>query len=425
MEIVIILILILLNGMLSMSEIALVSARKTRLATTAKKGNNSARRALELSERPERFLPAIQIGITLVGIFLGVYSGENIADDLEKIIARSETLQPYANGMSIAVIVILITYFSLVLGELVPKRIGLAMPESVARAMAEPIHIFSVVTRPFIWLLDRSTHLVIKLLNIRQNDDGKVTEEEIKAIVEEGARAGEVMEVEKDIVDRVFILGDTEIKALCTHRNDIQWLEIDDSAEEVREKVAKHLHNIYPVADNNIDEIRGVVRLKDLFLRMDEKDFSLKNCLQEPHYLHEGTSAYEAIRIFRSRKIFYALVVDEYGNTQGILTVNDILESLVGEVSPAEEEYQIVTREDGSWLIDGQYPFHEFLNYFDIEELYEEHHYNTLSGLILEYSGSIPQTGYKMIWTAFEFEVVDMDGPRIDKVLVSRKPSKT
>jgi putative hemolysin len=424
MEIIIILLLILLNGFLSMSEIALVSARKSRLSAAAKRGNKKARRALDLAERPEKFLPAVQIGITLVGIFLGVYSGESIANDLEQSIARVTILAPYANGISIAAVVIIVTYLSLVLGELVPKRIGLAMPETIAKTMAGAIHVFALIVKPFIWLLELSTRFFIFAFRIKKTDENKVTEEEIKAIVEEGTKTGEVREVEKDIVDRVFILGDTEVKALCTHRNDIQWLDIEDNRHEIRAKVAEHLHNIYPVANKNLDEILGIVRLKDLFLKMDEKNFKLRNCLLEPHYLPETTSAYDAIRIFRTRKVFYALVVDEYGNTQGMLTVNDILESLVGEVSPSEEEYQITRRDDGSFLVDGQYPFHEFLNYFDMEELYEEHHYNTISGLILEYSGSIPQTGFKVGWMAFDFEVVDMDGPRIDKLLVTRRGQK-
>jgi len=424
MEIIIILLLILLNGLLSMSEIALVSARKSRLSAAAKRGNKQARKALELAEKPETFLPAVQIGITLVGIFLGVYSGESIANDLEKLIIRVGSLAPYANGISIAAVVIIITYLSLVLGELVPKRIGMAMPETISKYMAGTIHFFSVLTKPFIWFLDLSTRFFIFIFNIDNKDENKITEEEIKAIVEEGTRSGEVREVEKDIVDRVFILGDTEVKALCTHRNEIQWLDIEYTPSEVRAKVAENLHNIYPVAENNLDHIAGVVRLKDLFLKMDDPGFSLRNCLQEPHYLPETTSAYEAIRIFRAEKIFYALVVDEYGNTQGILTVNDILESLVGEVSPVEEEYQITPRGDGSFLVDGQYPFHEFLSYFEVEELYEDHHYNTLSGLILANANAIPQEGYRFDWMSFGFEVIDMDGPRIDKVLVTRPVSK-
>lgn len=422
MELLIIFILILFNGALSMSEIALVSARKTRLASSVKRGSKKARRALNLAENPDRFLPAIQIGITLVGIFLGVYSGENIADDLQRIIGKVGLLSPYSHTLAIAVVVVLITYLTLVLGELVPKRIGLTMPEKIARVMARPIDIFSAMARPFIWILDVSTRGVIRLLNIRPTDDDRVTEEEIKQIVEEGTRSGEVKEVERDIVDRVFILGDTEISALATRRNLIIWLEIDDTPEDILAKISGNMHHFFPVAGKNLENIQGVVSLKNLFLQMNRPGFELKKCMEEPGFMPETTSAYEAIRLFRERKTGYSLVVDEYGDMQGILTVNDILESLVGDVTPGGDDLQIIRRADGSFLVDGQYPFHEFLNYFDLEEFYEEYHYNTLSGLILELTGSIPATGDRIAWLGFELEIIDMDGPRIDKILVTPPP---
>lgn len=421
MELLIIFLLIILNGALSMSEIALVSARKSRLQYMSRKGNRRAKRALELSNRPDRFLSAIQIGITLVGIFLGVYSGENIAGDMQKIVSRIDILEPYSHSISLIFIVLIITFFSLVLGELVPKQIGLAMPERIAKAMALPIHILSQATKPFVWLLSISTKLIIKIFGIKASDEEKVTEEEIKSMIEEGTRHGEVQEVEKDIVDRVFILGDTSIKSLMTYKTDMIWLDISATREEIRRTVSENLHNIYPVADKNLDEVLGTVGLKDLFTNLDKPEFDLRKCLHDPHYLPENTSAYEAIRKFRAEKVFHALVIDEYGSVEGIITVNDILESLVGEVSPAEEEYQIVQRDDGTWLIDGQYPFHEFLNYFDIQELYEENRFNTLAGLILDKLGYIPVAGDKVSWMGFTFEIMDMDRARIDKVLVSKE----
>lgn len=421
MELVILLLLILVNGVLSMSEIALVSARKSRLQYLSRKGSKSARHALDLSNRPDRFLSAIQIGITLVGIFLGVYSGENIADDLKILIEKVGFLAPYSRGLALVLVVLIVTFLSLVLGELVPKQIGLAMPERVARAVARPIHLFSMITRPFIWLLSISSKLVIKILGVKPSDEGKITEEEIKSIVEEGTKHGEVQDVEKDIVDRVFILGDTSVKSLMTYKSDIVWLDISDSQARIREKVSDNLHTHYPVADKTLDNLVGTVSLKDLFAGMEKPGFNLRRCIREPYFLPENTSAYDAIRQFRDRKVFQALVIDEYGSVEGILTVNDILESLVGEVSPEEEEYQIVERDDGSWLVDGQYPFHEFLNYFDLQELYEDNRYNTLSGLILDKLGFIPKAGDKLSWSGFEMEIVDMDRARIDKVLVAKK----
>lgn len=420
MELLILVLLIFINGILSMSEIALVSARKSRLQFLARKGNKQAKRALELSNRPDSFLSAIQIGITLVGIFLGVYSGQNITDDLQVIIEKIGVSITYSKPLALGLVVLLVTFLSLVLGELVPKKIGLAMPERVAKLVARPIHIFSMVTKPFIWLLSISTNLVVRALGIKPTDDGKITEEEIKSIIEEGAKHGEVQEVERDIVDRVFILGDTSVKSLMTYKSDIDWIDISSTREQIREKVSTNLHTVYPVADKSLDNIAGTISLKDLFTNFEKPGFSLNKCLREPRYIPENTSAYDAIRQFRANKVFYALVIDEYGSVEGIITVNDILESLVGEVSPAEEEYQIVMRDDGSLLVDGQYPFHEFLNYYDMQELYEENRYNTISGLILDKLGFIPVAGDKITWMGFEIEVMDMDRARIDKVLVSR-----
>ncbi|MBP6870745.1 MAG: HlyC/CorC family transporter [Bacteroidales bacterium] len=421
MELLIILLLIVLNGVLSMSEIALVSAKKSRLQYMARKGNKQAARALDLSNRPDRFLSAIQIGITLVGIFLGAYSGENITEDMQGILNRVTALQPYSHTLSFILVVLIITFFSLVLGELVPKQLGLAMPEKLAKAMAGPVHVFSVVTRPFVWLLSISTNLIIKAFNIKASDDEKITEEEIKSMIEEGTRHGEVQDVERDIVDRVFILGDTTIKSLMTYKSDIVWIDFSDEQEEIRQKVSANLHNVYPVAEGSLDQVMGTVGLKDLFTNLDKPGFSLRNCIHDPFYLPENTSAYDAIRQFRLNKTFHALVIDEYGSVEGIITVSDILESLVGEVSPADEEYQIISRDNGTWLVDGQYPFHEFLNYFDLQELYEENRFNTIAGLILDQLGYIPKAGDKTDWMGFRFEIMDMDRARIDKVLVSKE----
>jgi putative hemolysin len=337
------------------------------------------------------------------------------------MIGKIGFLADYSHGLAIVLVVLLVTFLSLVLGELVPKQIGLAMPERMARIVAGPILVFSRITQPFIWLLSISTKLVIGLLGIKPSDDSRITEEEIKSIVEEGTRHGEVQEVERDIVDRVFILGDTAVKSLMTYKSDLVWLDISENGAELREKVSQNLHTIYPVAEGSLDNLLGTVSLKDLFTNLDNPGFNLRNCTKEPNYIPENTTAYDAIRQFRKNKIFYALVIDEYGSVEGMITVNDILESLVGEVSPEEEEYQIFQRDDGTWLVDGQYPFHEFLNYFDLQELYEDNRYNTLSGLILDKLGYIPKASDKLTWMGFEIEIMDMDRVRIDKVLVSRK----
>lgn len=420
MEIFIIVGLILLNGMLSMSEIALVSARKTRLETEAKKGNKSARTALQLANEPDRFLSTIQIGITLIGILTGLYSGEALAHNFAELIAGSfASLQPYALGIAKTTIVILVTYLTLIFGELVPKRIGMGRAEGVSIWIARPMNLLSVAASPFVWLLSKSTALTVKLMGIKA-EENKVTEEEIKAIVKEGFDGGEVQEVEQDIVERVFNLGDRNVGSIMTHRSELVWLDITDSVEQIRTKVEANLFNIYPVASEKFDNILGVVYLKDLFVRIDEPGFSLKQVIRPAQYMPENQSVYNALAQFKQARVKYGIVTDEFGGIQGIVTLKDIMEGLVGQVPDMGEEAEIVQREDGSWLVDGQFSFYDFLEYFDMEALYSEHDYNTLSGLILEILERVPQTGEKLTWLNFNFEIVDMDGARIDKVLVSK-----
>lgn len=420
MEIFIIIGLILLNGILSMSEIALVSARKARLELDAKRGNKSAQTALKLAGEPDRFLSTIQIGITLIGILTGLYSGEAFAYNLAEVVRHVPVLEPYALGVSKTIIVIIVTYLTLIMGELVPKRIGMGYAERVSMLVAKPMYFLSKLALPFVWLLSKSTSLVIKITGIKANEENKVTEEEIKAIVKEGFDGGEVQEVEQDIVERVFNLGDRNVGSIMTHRSDLVWLDVTDSIEKIREKVQEYLFNIYPVASEKFDNIKGVVYLKDLFGRIDEPDFSLEEVIRPAQYLPENQSVYNALEQFKEARVKYGIVTDEFGGIQGIVTLKDIMEGLIGQVPEVGEEAEIVQRADGSWLVDGQYNFYDFLEYFDMEDLYAEHDYNTLSGLILEILERVPKTGETLTWLTFEFEIVDMDGARIDKVLVKK-----
>lgn len=420
MEIFIIIGLILLNGILSMSEIALVSARKARLELDAKRGNKSAQTALKLAGEPDRFLSTIQIGITLIGILTGLYSGEAFAYNLAEVVRHVPVLEPYALGVSKTIIVIIVTYLTLIMGELVPKRIGMGYAERVSMLVAKPMYFLSKLALPFVWLLSKSTSLVIKITGIKANEENKVTEEGIKAIVKEGFDGGEVQEVEQDIVERVFNLGDRNVGSIMTHRSDLVWLDVTDSIEKIREKVQENLFNIYPVASEKFDNIKGVVYLKDLFGRIDEPDFSLEEVIRPAQYLPENQSVYNALEQFKEARVKYGIVTDEFGGIQGIVTLKDIMEGLIGQVPEVGEEAEIVQRADGSWLVDGQYNFYDFLEYFDMEDLYAEHDYNTLSGLILEILERVPKTGETLTWLTFEFEIVDMDGARIDKVLVKK-----
>lgn len=419
MELLIILFLILLNGLFSMSEIALISARKSRLENSAKKGNNSAQIALDLANSPNKFLSTVQIGITLIGILTGIFSGDKITTDVEVFVSGFEILKPQAHSIAVGIVVVVLTFFSLVLGELLPKRIGLNYPEAIAKGVAMPMKIVSIVTAPFIWMLTHSTEFLLNVLQIRPTADGKVTEEEIKAIIKEGTEVGEVQEIEQDIVERVFHIGDRKVNSLMTHRNSVVMLPLDSDKSQVKEFMLQELHSFYPVYKDNFDEIVGVVSLKNIFATIEKENFKLESIMTEPPYLMEYTTAYNALENFKKTGIHYAVIADEYGVFQGIITLNDILEALVGNASDFyKEDFQLIEREDGSWLVDGHYSLHDFLTYFDLDELLSDYEVTTVSGLIMTELSRIPKQGEKLIWHRFELEVIDMDGVKIDKVMV-------
>ena len=419
MEILIILLLIILNGVFSMSEIALISARKNRLESAAKKGNTSAKTALDLANSPNKFLSTVQIGITLIGILTGLYSGDKVTDDVRLFLDGFATLQPYSANLSVGIVVVILTFFSLVLGELLPKRIGLNHPEAIAKAVAVPMKMISIITAPFIWLLTTSTDAILKVLNIKPTADGKVTEEEIKAIIKEGTEGGEVQEIEQDIVERVFHIGDRKVNSLMTHRKSVVFIPLDSDKNQVKELMLKELHSIYPVYGENYDDIVGVVNLKNIFSNIDKDNFNLKNIVTEAPYIMEQTTAYKALENFKKTGIHYAFISDEYGDFQGILTLNDILEALVGDASDFyKDDFMLQEREDGTWLVDGHYSLHDFLTYFELDDLINDYEVTTVSGLIMTELTHIPKQGEKLIWQKFELEVIDMDGVMIDKVMV-------
>nr|WP_083832403.1 hemolysin family protein [Flavobacterium sp. ACAM 123] len=419
MEILIIFFLILLNGVFSMSEIALISARKSRLEASAKKGNKSAQTALNLANSPNKFLSTVQIGITLIGILTGIYSGDKITTDVETFIVGFTILVPYAHSIAVSIVVVILTFFSLVLGELLPKRIGLNHPEAIAKTFAMPMKIVSVVTAPFIWLLTNSTEFLLDILQIRPSSDGKITEEEIKAIIKEGTETGEVQEIEQDIVERVFYIGDRKVNSLMTHRKSVVYLPLKSSKQQVKEFMLHELHSIYPVYNKNYDDIVGVVNLKNIFAHIDDDDFNLSDLMTEAPFMMEQTTAYKALERFKTTGVHYAMVADEYGIFQGVITLNDILEALVGNVSDFyREEFELVKREDGTWLVDGHYSLHDFLTYFDLDELINDYDVTTVGGLVMTELSHIPKQGEKLIWKKFQLEVIDMDGVKIDKILV-------
>jgi len=419
MEILIILFLIILNGVFSMSEIALISARKNRLENAAKKGNSTAQAALDLANAPNKFLSTVQIGITLIGILTGIFSGDKITTDVRLFVEGFAMLKPYADTIAVGIVVVVLTFFSLVLGELLPKRIGLNHPESIAKAVAIPMKMISIITAPFIWLLTISTEFLLKILRIKPSADGKITEEEIKAIIKEGTEGGEVQEIEQDILERVFHIGDRKVNSLMTHRKSVVFLPLNSDKNQVKELMLKELHSIYPVYDKNYDDIIGVVNLKNIFAHFENENFNLADIISEAPFIMEQTSAYQALENFKTSGIHYGFVSDEYGIFQGIITLNDILEALVGDASEFyKDDFQLVEREDGSWLVDGHYSLHDFLTYFELDDLINDYEVTTVSGLIMTELSRIPKQGEKLVWQKFELEVIDMDGVKIDKVMV-------
>lgn len=426
LELLIIFLLVLLNGIFSMSEIALVSSRKSRLEAAARNGDKKAKSALELANSPNRFLSTVQIGITLIGILTGVYSGDKITSDLEGFLAGFDLIRPYSHTLAVGGVVLFITYLSLVFGELVPKRIGMANPESIAKFMARPMNLLSTITLPFITLLGISSDLLIRLLNIRQSNSS-VTEEEIKSLIQEGTTGGVFEEIEQEIVHNVFQLGDRRVTSLMTNRQEIVWLNSEDSIDKNKEKVFQTKHSIYPLCRDNIDNVIGLVYIKDLIGdHMNENLMDLSAISREPVYLPESNRAYQALEKFKEQRVYYGIIVDEYGGVLGVVTMHDIMDALVGDISEDDDsDSEITKREDGSFLVDAQIPFDDFVHYFEINlqeaDRKELVGFNTLGGFVLHVLEDIPKTGERFSWKNFDFEVVDMDKSRIDKLLVYKK----
>jgi putative hemolysin len=420
MDIVILLGLIILNGLFVMSEIALVSARKARLETMAEKGDKKAGAALKLSNSPELFLSAAQIGITLIAILTGVYSGERFGKQLTPVIAKIEAFAPYAETIATIIVVIIVTFLSIIFGELIPKRIGLLNAEKIAKLVAPAMRGFARITHPIVWLLNKTSNLFFTIFNIKKTKDDTVTEDEIKAIINEGTESGSIEEEEKELIERIFHLGDRNITSLMTHRSDIIWFDLNDNEEKIREKIVQEPHSVYPICDGSIDNIKGMVSIKDLYII---DDFTLfRDVVQPAMFVPENNTAYQVMEKFKETKQHSCFIVDEYGSLQGMITLNDILEAIVGDIPQTGiQDYEIVEREDGTYLVDAQIPFYDFLRRFDKADWAseEEYGFDTLAGCILQELERIPQTGDKLEWRGFSFEVMDMDGHRIDKVLVT------
>jgi len=423
-DLIIILILVAFNGFFSLSEVALISARRSRLQADVRHGSKAAQMALDLMDDPDKFLSTAQIGITVVSILTGIYSGEALADDFAVVLTGWGVGATYAPTVSKAIIVVFATYLQCELGELFPKRVGIDMADGMARFTAPLMLFFSKVSMPFVWLLTQNTELLIKMFRLHP-EDNKVTEEEIKSVIQEGMEAGEVREVEQDIMERALVMGDQKIETRMTHRGDLVTLDINMSAAEVENVLRATPFAAYPVVEDSLDEIRGLVTLKDLVLRLHRPGFRLKDILQAPAFFPDSMTVYKALEVFKEKRLNRALVCDEFGSLQGIISLKDILEGLVGSIDEPSEKPDILQGADGSWTVSGQCLFYDFLAYFDLESNYSTDYvdttYNTVAGLILFLLQHLPQEGEQLTWkNTFRLRVEKMDGTRIDTVRVEK-----
>ena len=422
-EILLLVLLIVANGIFSMSEMAIISSRKVRLQNMANQGNKKARVALDLAESPNRFLSTVQVGITLIGILAGAFGGATISEKLAENLDQVPLLAPYSQGLSFGLVVMAITYLSLIVGELVPKRLALNNPEVIAASVAMPMRAIAAFASPVVHLLSASTDLVLRILGIGPSTEPQVTEEEIKVLIEQGTEAGMFEEAEQDMVERVFRLGDRPVSALMTPRPDIVWLDLEDTAEENRKKMMDSANSRFPVCQGGLDNVLGIMPVTDLLARsLSGEALDLTVSLRQPVFVPESTRGLKVLELFKQTGIHMALVVDEYGVIQGLVTLNDILVEIVGDVPSADEldDPQAVQREDGSWLLDGMLSVDEFFKIFAIDDFQGEHRgsYQTLGGFVITHLGRIPNAADHFEWDGMRFEVMDMDGNRVDKVLV-------
>lgn len=423
--VLILLALLLGNGLFAMAEIAIVSARKVRLQQRAAAGDKRAQQALALMEAPEQFLSTVQIGITLVGIVAGAFSSASFAEPLARVLARIPWLSAVSQSLAYALIILVTTYLSLVLGELVPKQLALHNPEAIARTLAPPMLSLSRATAPLAHFLTASAELLVRLLGSRPSAEPPITEEELKALVEEGTEAGVFALSEQDMISNVFRLGDRRVDALMTPRMDIVWLDVNAPLAELQHKIITSAYSRFPVCDGDLDHVLGIARAKDMLAQVWRGEaLDLRQPLQQPLFVPETLPAARLLELFKTSSVHIALVLDEYGGTQGLLTLKDVLEALVGDIPPGTGyvEPSFILRADGSWLVDGMTPMDEVVTRLKLPPIPEQEQriYQTLAGFVMRQLNHVPHSGESFIWQGWRFEVVDMDGLRVDKVLVSR-----
>jgi len=428
MDIALLFFLILLNGVFAMAEIAVVSARKSRLQRLAEDGSPGANSALELHNEPSNFLSTIQVGITSIGILSGAIGEAALADPLAAWLGGWALLAPYAKGIALTLVVVALTYFSVVIGELVPKRLGLLAPEGIASLVARPMNTLARVARPLVWLLSTSSAVVLRALGAKRREEPPVTDDEINVLMEQGAEAGVFHESEQEIVSNVLRLDEQRIAAIMTHRSDIYLIDLDEPKEEIRQRLAESPFERIVVCRDGPDHIAGILRTADLLKPMLEGEpLDIQARLREPLYVPDSVTTTQLLENFRQSRMQTALIVDEYGELQGLVTLTDVLTSIVGDLPSAagDDEVDVVTREDGSWLVDGGVSVERLKSALDIEDDLpgeEDNAFNTLGGFVMHMLGRVPAVADHFEWAGLRFEVVDMDRNRVDKVLAARLP---
>ena len=424
-EVLILVLLILANGLFAMSEAAVISSRKARLKGRANAGDAKARAALDLANEPSTFLATIQIGITLIGILAGAFGGATLARHLAAAFRDVSFLARYADALGLAIVVLIITYLSLIIGELVPKSLALSRPEDIAAAVAGPMSVLSRLTAPLVLTLSASTSLVLRLLGVRAASESPVTEDEINVMIDQGTDLGAFAETERDMIARIFRLADLRVGALMTPRTEIDWFDTGDSPDEIRSKLIASPHSHFPVASGDLDSIQGIVHAADVVERLlCNQPLDMNADLQRPLFVPETTLALSVFDMFKKTGQHIAVVIDEYGGVQGLVTLTDILEEVVGDVAISQEtiEPQIVQRDDGSWLLDGLVSIQRLADLLSIAALQGNARYETLGGFVMSELGRIPAAGDSFVAFGYRFEVMDMDGHRVDKVLVMPAP---
>ena len=427
LEVLLILTLLVINGVFSMSELAVVSARRIRLEQQAEKGNRGARAALELADNPNNFLSTVQIGITLVGILAGAFGGATIAGILAEYLKAVPLIEPYATSIAFALVVAVITYLSIVIGELIPKSLALSAPEKIASLVSRPMRLISTISAPVVWLLSVPTVFILKLLRVRASVEPPVTDEEIKGLIDAGVGAGVFEKSEKDLIESVISLGDQRITSLMTPRTKIAWLDLNDPAEEIRRALTENRFSRLPVARGEIDNIIGYATAKSLLAQLIKTgELNPSATLRAPFYVPETLTILELLEQFRESHTHFAIVVDEFGGVEGLVTINDVLEAIIGELPNSQHilpEHGVTRRTDGALVLDGRLPILDFKEVLALKNLPSEEQdvYQTLAGFVLFRLGKVPETGERFAWDRYEFEVISMEQKRIDKVLVSIK----